>query len=147
MAARSFPRCGERRVRCARVFFERPDRADIMIGVAIGVAVGQSRSDLSQVVGADRPGAERARRLPAGRPAIHQDESHGMPPNAICVAGVANRQRDSSTGTACIDDSLRGLLASRSHISGRQPMSDGENRQQRSAVVLPAGLEAIDALL
>jgi hypothetical protein len=47
-----------------------------MIGVAIGIAVGESRSNLSQVVGADRLGAQRARSLPAGRPAIHQDESH-----------------------------------------------------------------------
>lgn len=101
-SSRSFPGHGERRVRRHRVIFERRDRADTMIGVATGIAVGQSRGDFSQVSGADRLGAQRARRLPAGRPAIHQDKSHGMPPNPICVVGVARRRQGSSTAGACI---------------------------------------------
>jgi hypothetical protein len=83
VADRSLSRCGGRRVPGPRSSFEGQDRADTMIGVAIDIAVWESRGELSQVVGADRLGAQRARRGPEGRPAIHQNESHGMPPNAI----------------------------------------------------------------
>ena len=76
VADRSIPRFGERRARRRRMIFESQDRADAMVGIAIGTAVGEARSDLPQIVCADRLGAERARRLTAGRPAIHQDESH-----------------------------------------------------------------------
>ena len=74
------------RVRRRCVILECQDSADTVIGIAIGIAVGESRSDLSQVARADRPGAQRARGLPAGRPAIHQDEFHLTPPNATLAA-------------------------------------------------------------
>ena len=95
-------------VLCCCVIFERQDGPGAMISIAIGIAVGESRKDLSQVVGADRLGAQRTRRLPAGRPAIHQDKSHGMPPNVICLTDVDDRKQKF----------IAGLLVSRSHNPG-----------------------------
>jgi hypothetical protein len=50
---RSIPRCGTRDSRRYRVIVKRKDRADTMIGVAIGIAVGESCGDLAQIGGAD----------------------------------------------------------------------------------------------
>ena len=58
------------------------DRAFAVIGVAIMIAVGEPRPDLSQVARPDRLTAQHTERLRAGRPAIHQDESHVGPPHA-----------------------------------------------------------------
>jgi hypothetical protein len=85
--------------------------------------------------------------LPAGRAAIHQDESHLAPANALCVARFANKRQESSTAGVCIKGSLRSLLASKSSDSDRDCFADGVKPQQPSAVALLAGLEAIDAHL
>src|SRR3979411_1683771 len=58
------------------------DGALAVIGVAIMIAVGELCSDFSQIARADWLTAPPAERLPAGRPAIHQYESHVAPPNA-----------------------------------------------------------------
>jgi hypothetical protein len=58
--------------------------------VAIVIAVDEVRSDLSQVACADRLIAHHTEGLRAGRPAMHQNESHAVPPdakqNAVSVA-------------------------------------------------------------
>jgi hypothetical protein len=46
VADRSFPRSGKRRMRRGCMVFERLSRAGTMTSVAIGVAVGESRTDL-----------------------------------------------------------------------------------------------------
>jgi hypothetical protein len=96
------------------MIFESEYGAFAVISVAIGIAVGESRRDLSQIVCPDRLTARRTDGLPARRPAIHQDESHVAPANTICVARFANRRRESSTAGACIKGSLRSLLVSKS---------------------------------
>jgi hypothetical protein len=53
-----------------------------VLGVAIVIAVGEVRSDLSEVAQRDRLIAHHTDGLRAGRPAIHQDESHVAPPDA-----------------------------------------------------------------
>src|SRR6202022_504259 len=58
------------------------DRAFAVIGVAIMIAVGEPRPDLSQIVRPDRLAAQHTERLRAGCPAIHQYESHVAPPKA-----------------------------------------------------------------
>jgi hypothetical protein len=50
-----------------------------VIGVAILIAVGQPRPDFSQVTRPDRLIAHHAQGLLAGRPSIHQYESHVSP--------------------------------------------------------------------
>ena len=62
--------------------FKKRDRAFAVIGVAILIAVGELRPDFSQIARSDRLIAHHTERLRAGRPAIHQDESHVAPPNA-----------------------------------------------------------------
>jgi hypothetical protein len=64
------------------MIFESQDGLFAVIGVAIMIAVGEPRSDFSQIARSDRLTAQYAERLRAGRPAIHQDESHVAPPNA-----------------------------------------------------------------
>jgi hypothetical protein len=66
----------------ARMYFENQHGALAVIGVAIMIAVGQLRPDFSQIARTDWLTAPHAERLPAGRPAIHQYESHVAPPNA-----------------------------------------------------------------
>jgi hypothetical protein len=53
-----------------------------VIGVAIMIAVGEFCPDFPQIARPDRLTAQRTERLGAGRPAIHQHESHVAPPNA-----------------------------------------------------------------
>ena len=53
-----------------------------MIGVAVMIAVGELGPDFSQIARPDRLMTQYAARLWAGRPAIHQYESHVAPPNA-----------------------------------------------------------------
>ena len=53
-----------------------------MISVAIMIAVGERCPDFSQIARPDWLTAQRTERLRAGRPAIHQDESHVALPNA-----------------------------------------------------------------
>ena len=64
------------------MIFDSQHGALAMFGVAFIITVGESRLDFSQIVSADRLIAQPAGRLRAGRPAIHQDESHVAPPNA-----------------------------------------------------------------
>ena len=78
----SVPRCGEGCVCCSRMIFESQDGAFAVLGVAIMIAVGEPRLDLSQIARPDRLAAQRAAGLPARRPAIHQNEPHVAPPNA-----------------------------------------------------------------
>ena len=61
---------------------ERWDGNIAVIDVAIVIAVGEPRCDFSQVALSDWLTAQRTKRLRAGRPAIHQYESHVAPPNA-----------------------------------------------------------------
>ena len=63
------------------MIFENQDRAFAVIGVAIKIAVGEPRPDLSQIVRSDRLTAQNTERSRARRPAIHQYESHVAPPN------------------------------------------------------------------
>ena len=53
-----------------------------VIGIAIMVAVRQPRLDLSQVARPDWPAAQHTQGLCAGRPPVHQYESHVAPPSA-----------------------------------------------------------------
>ena len=53
-----------------------------VIGIAMMVAVRQPRLDLSEIAAPDRPAAQHTRGLCAGRPPIHQYESHVAPPSA-----------------------------------------------------------------
>lgn len=53
-----------------------------VIGIAVLVAVRQPRLDFSQIAPPDRPAAQHALGLCAGRPSVHQYESHVAPPNA-----------------------------------------------------------------
>jgi hypothetical protein len=62
--------------------FNKRDRAFAMIGVAILIAVGELRPDFSQIARSDRLIAHHTERLRAGRPPVHQYESHVAPPNA-----------------------------------------------------------------
>jgi hypothetical protein len=53
-----------------------------VFGIAFIVTVGEPRVDFSQIARPDRLAAQRTETSRAGRPAIHQDESHVAPPNA-----------------------------------------------------------------
>jgi hypothetical protein len=68
--------------RCSCLTFKTQDRALTVICVAIVIAVGEVRSDFAQVAQPDRLIAHHTEGLRAGRPAIHQDESHVAPPDA-----------------------------------------------------------------
>jgi hypothetical protein len=129
------------------MIFESKCGAFAVLGVAIMIAIGEPRLDLSQIVLPDRFAAQRTDRLPAGRSAIHQNKSHMASPNAVCVVPFANRRQDSPIGAVCIEASLRGLLASKSYHSDCSGLSDGVKSQQPSAIALLAGPEVIDALL
>src|SRR5258708_1994937 len=58
------------------MIFESQYSLSAVIGVAIMIAVGESRPDFSQIARPDWLTAQHTARLPAGRPAIHQYESH-----------------------------------------------------------------------
>ena len=53
-----------------------------MICIASVIAVDEVRPDLSQVARSDWQTAHHTEALGAGRPAVHQGESHVAPPNA-----------------------------------------------------------------
>jgi hypothetical protein len=61
---------------------ERKDGSLAVIDVALVIAVGEPGYDISQVALPDWLAAQRAERLRAGCPAIHQDEFHVASPNA-----------------------------------------------------------------
>ena len=62
--------------------FENHDCASAVIGVTSVIAVDEMGSGFPQIACLDLPIAHRTERLPAGRPAIHQNEPHVAPPNA-----------------------------------------------------------------
>ena len=62
--------------------FEKQERAVAVIRVAIVIAVDEVRPDFSQVACSDWLIAHHTGGLRAGRPAIHQDESHVAPPSS-----------------------------------------------------------------
>ena len=64
------------------MIFNSQDGAFAVFGVAFIIAVGEPRLDFSQIARPDRLTAQHAEGLRAGRPAIHQDESHVAPPTA-----------------------------------------------------------------
>ncbi len=60
---------------------ESHDGSITVTDVALLVAVGEPRCDLSQVALSDRLTAQRTERSRPGCPAIHDDEFHVSPPN------------------------------------------------------------------
>jgi hypothetical protein len=62
--------------------FDNQDGALAVFSIAFIITVGEPRVDLSQIARPDRLAAQRTERSWAGRPAIHQDESHVAPPDA-----------------------------------------------------------------
>ena len=64
------------------MIFENLDGASAVIGVAIMITVGEPGPDFSQIARPDRLTAQYTESLRAGRPAIHQYESHVAPSNA-----------------------------------------------------------------
>src|SRR5262249_27474159 len=77
------------------MLLEREDGNLAVTGVALVIAVGEPRCQLSQVALPDRLAAQRAERLRAGYPAVHQDEFHLPPPRLVACARtrVASRQQ------------------------------------------------------
>jgi hypothetical protein len=67
---------------CHRQTFEKRDGAFAVIRVTIAIAVDEMRPDFPQVACSNRLIAAHTKRLLAGRPVIHHDESHVAPPNA-----------------------------------------------------------------
>jgi hypothetical protein len=65
------------------MIFENQDGLFAMIVVAIVIAVGEPCPDFSQIARPDWRTAQHTERLRAGRPAIHQDESHGVVPRML----------------------------------------------------------------
>ena len=64
------------------MIFEKQGGASAVIGVAIMIAIGEMRPDFSEVACPDWLAAQHTDGFLAGRPAIHQYESHVAPPNA-----------------------------------------------------------------
>jgi hypothetical protein len=64
------------------MIFENQGGASAVIGVATMITVGEPRPDLSQIARPDCLTAQHTERLRAGRPAIHQYESHVAPSDA-----------------------------------------------------------------
>ena len=64
------------------MIFEKLGSACAVIGVAIMIAIGELRSDFSEITCPDWLAAQHADGLLAGRPANYQYESHVAPPNA-----------------------------------------------------------------
>jgi hypothetical protein len=62
--------------------FEKQERAVAVIRVAIVITVSEVRPDFAQVACFDRLIAHHAEGSSAGRPSVHQYESHVAPPNA-----------------------------------------------------------------
>jgi hypothetical protein len=77
---RSVPRYGGGYLRCSRMNFESQDGAFAVIGVAFVITIGEPPRFLADS-SPDGLTAPRTERLPEGRPAIQQDESHVTPPN------------------------------------------------------------------
>ena len=68
--------------RCSCTIVDKRDWCAAVKRVALGVAVAESRPDVSQIACANWLTAQHAGNLPERRPAIHQYESHVAPPNA-----------------------------------------------------------------
>jgi len=129
------------------VIFEKLHGDLAVLGVAIGVAVDELRPDFPQVACADQLAARRAEGLPAGRPAIHQCESH-----------VSTPWREAEHGLGWVGDGRRGsveevfvigIVPELTEIAvgfWLQALSGGVKPTQPSAVAVLAGLEAISAL-
>ena len=64
------------------MIFESQDGLFAVIGVAIMIAIGELRSDFSEITCPDWLAAQHTDGFLAGRPPIHQYESHVAPPNA-----------------------------------------------------------------
>jgi hypothetical protein len=64
------------------MIFESQDGAFAVFGVAFIITIGEPRPDFSQIARPDWLAAQHTERLRAGRPAIHQYESHVALPNA-----------------------------------------------------------------
>jgi len=88
-ADRSVTGYGEGYSRCSCMSFDSQDSLLAVIGVAIVIAVGEPCPDFSQIVRPDWLAAQHTERLRAGRPAIHQHESHVPPPFAVIAVVLA----------------------------------------------------------
>src|SRR5437016_5359557 len=64
------------------MMFDSQDGPSAVIGVASMIAVGELGVDFSQIARPDWPAVKHTQALWAGRPAVHQYESHVAPPNA-----------------------------------------------------------------
>ena len=74
------------------MIFDSQDGAFAVLGIAFIITVGELRLDFSQIARPNPLTAQRTRRFRAGRPAIHQYESHLAPPDAkqnVVSHGVA----------------------------------------------------------
>ena len=68
--------------RCSRPVSEMRQGAAAVEGIAVGVAVAESRPDVPQISSApDWLAAQHAEGLPERRSAVHQYEPHVAPPN------------------------------------------------------------------
>jgi hypothetical protein len=67
--------------RCSRPVSEMRQGAAAVEGIAVGVAVAESRPDVPQIASANRLAAQHAEGLPKRRSAVHQYEPHVAPPN------------------------------------------------------------------
>ena len=65
------------------MILECKDGSFAVVDVALVIAVGELRPDITQVALLDRLTAQRAERLRAGCSAVHQDESHGAVPRIL----------------------------------------------------------------
>ena len=79
---------------------ENQDGLFTVIGIAFIIAVGEPCRDFSQIARPDWFTAQHTERLRAGRPAIHQDESHVEPPYA--------KQKTVSDGSRALGRRARG---------------------------------------
>ena len=77
-----------------------------MIGVAIMIAVGEPRSDFSEVTRPDRLIAAHTQGSPAGCPSIHQYESHVAFPN--CRSSLLRNPGRRDIGAYCLPQPLSG---------------------------------------
>jgi hypothetical protein len=93
------------------MILESHDRSITVIDVALLVAVGEPRCDVSQVALSDWLTAQRTERLRSGCPAIHHDEFHVPPPNE---KQKPNDSIDSRTGVKIIAFPLSALARNHS---------------------------------
>jgi len=76
------------------MILECKDGSFAVVDVALVIAVGELRPDITQVALLDRLTAQRAERLRAGCSAVHQDESHVASPqanNTMCAGPLIAR--------------------------------------------------------